>query len=152
MAVDVEIRAIEADDVGALFAMMQALADNQNERQFLTVDTERLRETGFGEHPQWRGFFAVVNTEAVGYATYTNDLHVWSGAPRIALDDVYVQPEFRSHGIGESLMQAVFDEARKSGAYVSWSVQTDNHKAIAFYKRLGASVRITGKCGWRAPQ
>ncbi|GJL92178.1 GNAT family N-acetyltransferase [Hyphococcus sp.] len=151
MAIDIKIRPIEFDDVAALFQMMQALADNQNERQFLTVDVERLRTTGFGDRPQWRGVFAIVENKPVGYATYTNDLHVWSGAPRIALDDIYVRPDFRSHGIGEKLMQAVFDEARKAGAYVSWSVQPGNYKAIAFYRRLGASVRITGKCGWRAP-
>jgi ribosomal protein S18 acetylase RimI-like enzyme len=151
MALDVKIRPVDTDDVSALFAMMQALADNQNERKFLTVDVDHLRATGFGDHPRWQGLFAIVDNQPVGYATYTNDLHVWSGAPRIALDDIYVRPEFRSRGIGEMLMNVLFDEARKISAYVSWSVQPDNDTAIAFYKRLGATVRITGKCAWRAP-
>jgi ribosomal protein S18 acetylase RimI-like enzyme len=33
---------------------------------------------------------------------------------------------------------------------LKWEVQEDNHKAINFYKRLGAEVNIKGVCHWSA--
>ena len=128
--------------------MICELADNQNERSGLTVSAQRLVETGFGDHPLWRGFLAESDDGAAGYATYTEDFHIWSGAPRIMLDDIYVRPECRSHGLGEALMRCVFERAEEKGAFVNWTVQTDNRRAIEFYKRLGAQYRVIGKCGW----
>ncbi len=145
----VSIRPVEAGDVDELFALMCALADTEGERAHLTVTPERLRETGFGDRPSWSGFFATLSGEIAGYATFTHDFHLWSGAARITLDDIFVRPECRSLGIGETLMKAVFDEAEKRRALVSWTVQTGNERAISFYERLGASYRVTGKCLWR---
>lgn len=146
------IRPIESLDVEALFALMTALAEHEDLRQALSVTPECLRETGFGAAPKWRGLIAEVDAGPCGYATYTEDFHIWSGAPRLSLDDIYVAPELRGTGLGERLMQVVFDRGSRAGAYVSWTVQPENKRAIAFFERLGASVSITGKCGWRAPQ
>ena len=151
MASSYSIRSIEKRDVPALFQLIYALADNQGERSGLTVSVERLTETGFGETPRWRGF--IVEDEEgrpVGYATYTEDFHIWSGAPRISLDDIYVQSDYRGAGVGEALMRRVFELAEQQGAFVNWTVQTGNERAIAFYERLGAQYRVIGKCGWRA--
>lgn len=145
------IRPIESRDVDAVYALIAALADHENERPQLTVTPTKLRETGFGDAPAWSGLIAESGGVACGYATYTKDFHIWSGAPRISLDDIYVTPEMRGSGLGESLMRAVFDVAAKKGAYVSWTVQPENKRAIAFYERLGAKVWFTGKCGWRPP-
>jgi ribosomal protein S18 acetylase RimI-like enzyme len=145
------IRPIAARDVDALFRMIAALAEHEKLRDELTVTIETLRKSGFGEAPKWRGFIAETAGHPCGYATYTEDFHLWSGAPRICLDDVYVSPEMRGSGLGERLMRAVFDVAGEAGAYVSWTVRPENKRAIAFYERLGAKVWLTGKCGWRAP-
>ncbi len=143
------IRPIESGDCEVLFGLMAALADHENERAALTVTADRLRASGFGAAPQWRGFIAEMDGATCGYATFTQDFHIWSGAPRISLDDIYVAPERRGTGLGERLMRAVLDTAERQGAYVSWTVQPENKRAIAFYERLGAKYWLTGKCGWR---
>lgn len=143
------IRAIERRDITGLHQLMCGLADNENERHFLTVTPERLAETGFGETPSWQGFVVEHDNALVGYATFTQDFHIWSGSARITLDDIYVDPSFRSHGLGEKLMRQIFERAKSKKAYVSWSVQLGNERAIAFYQRLGAEYRVIGKCGWR---
>lgn len=145
-----QIRTIEACDINALHTMMAALADNQGERAFLTVSPDRLLETGFGDEPRWGGFIAEAETGPAGYATYTEDFHLWSGEASIHLDDIFVYPSFRSAGLGEKLMRRVFQRAREIGARVDWTVQPDNDRAIAFYKKLGAAYRVTGKCIWRS--
>ncbi|MEM9619493.1 MAG: GNAT family N-acetyltransferase [Pseudomonadota bacterium] len=143
------IRPIERRDMTALHQLMRALADKENQREHLTVTPDRLAQTGDGENPQWRGFLAESEGVLVGYATYTQDFHIWSGGLRFSLDDIYVRPENRSGGLGEKLMRRVFDEAQKVGAYVSWTVLPGNDRAIAFYQRLGASYTTIGKCSWR---
>ncbi len=144
------VRPIEAGDVGVLYEMICALGDNQNEREFVTTTPALLGKTGFGAPPMWAGLIVETEGKAVGYATYTNDFHIWSGAARITIDDIFVYAEYRSLGLGEKLMRRIFDVAEESGAFVSWTVQPENKKAIEFYKRLGAKYRVTGKCGWRA--
>lgn len=129
--------------------MLCALADHEGEREFVSTSPVRLKETGFGEHPKWRGFIAETEYAAVAYATYTEDFHIWSGAPRIVIDDLYVRPEFRRAGLGRKLMERVFALARATGAFVSRTVQPDNERAIAFYRHLGARYVEIGKCGWR---
>ncbi len=143
------IRSIEPRDIDAVFDMLCALADHEGEREFVTTSPARLKETGFGERPKWRGFIAEAESKAAAYATYTEDFHIWSGAPRIVIDDLYVQPGFRRYGLGHMLMKRVFALAEETGAFVSWTVQPDNERAIAFYRKLGARYVETGKCGWR---
>ncbi len=143
------LRPIEQKDMQTLYRLICDLADNQNEWADLTVTAERLVETGSGDHPLWYGYIAQSGDEPAGYVTYTQDFHIWSGSPRIMLDDIYVSPEFRSHGLGEAMMRRVFEEAEKINALVSWTVQPGNERAIEFYERLGAQFRVIGKCGWR---
>jgi len=143
------IRSIEPRDIDAVFEMLCALADHEGEREFVTTSPARLAETGFGDNPKWRGFITEHENRAVAYATYTEDFHIWSGAQRITVDDIYVRSEFRRHGLGRKLMERVFSLARKADAYVSWNVQPGNERAIAFYEQLGASYNVVGKCGWR---
>ncbi len=145
-------RAIEKKDVDALYELMCGLADNENERSELTVTPQRLTETGFGKRPLWRGFLAEKENSVIAYTTYTEGFHIWSGVPRFGLDDIYVDPSLRSHGIGEALMRLVFDKAKAANALVSWAVQPGNDRAIKFYESLGAKYSITGKCNWRSTQ
>ena len=146
------IRPVEQRDVDTLFEMICALADHQKEREFLIATPEKLAGSGFAANPQWQGLIAEIDGAPAGYATYTNDYHLWSASPRMTLDDLYVHPEYRSRGLGEQLMKKIFEIATEKGAAVSWTVQTDNDRAIEFYKKLGAHYRVTGKCYWRPPQ
>ncbi len=148
-AAQFSIRVIEKRDIDVLFEMICELADHESEREFVTTTPARLTETGFGDNANWRGFIVEIDNHAVAYATYTEDFHIWSGAPRITIDDIYVRAEFRRHGLGRQLMEHVFELAGKANAFVSWTVQPGNDRAIAFYKQLGARYNVVGKCGWR---
>jgi shikimate dehydrogenase len=53
-----------------------------------------------------------------------------------------VNPEYRSHGYGEALMQAIFDLAKSLDLpKVVLGVWSFNERAIAFYERLGFTPR-----------
>ena len=145
----VTIRPAEERDVPALLRLIGALAENQNEKQYLTTTEEKLRESGFGDKPKWRALLLEKRSSAIGYATYSYGYHIWSAAKRINIDDLYVDKAFRGLGLGEMLMRRLSEEARNIDADLSWTVQPQNDRAIRFYQRLGAKVAIIGKCNWR---
>src|SRR4029077_11331780 len=61
------------------------------------------------------------------------------GRPGIYLEDIFVEPEHRGHGIGAALLARIAKIAcdRNCGR-LEWSVLTWNEPAIGFYERLGA--------------
>ena len=143
------IREIEARDIDALYDMMCELADHEGQSTYLTTDKARLRQSGFGNHVQWRGLIAEGEGGPIGFATYTEGFHIWSGSARMRVDDVFVRDTYRSAGIGKKLMEAIFEIVDKTGGFVSWQVQPTNKRAISFYESLGAQYVGTGKCTWR---
>jgi len=61
------------------------------------------------------------------------------GKNEIRLLDIILKPENRNAGIGTTLMQAVVDEAEKTGRAVRLYVEKFN-PAFRFYRRLGFTV------------
>jgi len=50
---------------------------------------------------------------------------------------VYVRPEARGQGVGDALLAALLDHARRSVLQLELGVAADNARAIAFYRRNG---------------
>jgi ribosomal protein S18 acetylase RimI-like enzyme len=88
--------------------------------------------------------------EPVGYVSAVRRLHLWSGRDVLALDDLYVRPGSRDRGVGGLLMTALAERA--DGMTIVWGVQPDNHDAIRFYQRLGATTYDKVICTWTAAQ
>ncbi|MCC6612005.1 MAG: GNAT family N-acetyltransferase [Anaerolineae bacterium] len=60
------------------------------------------------------------------------------GINLVYVDAMSVNPEFRSRGYGEQIMNHVFDFARSVGCHrVTLNVWAFNERAIAFYERCG---------------
>jgi ribosomal protein S18 acetylase RimI-like enzyme len=82
----------------------------------------------------------------VGIVHFLPRATTWDDRALCYLEDLFVDPQHRSEGIGESLIRAVADQARERGwAYVYWETAEDNSAARALYDRLtgGASGFIT---------
>ena len=61
--------------------------------------------------------------------------------PGIYLEDLFVQPEYRSKGVGKALLVALAKIARdRKCGRLEWSVLDWNQPAIDFYQRIGATV------------
>jgi ribosomal protein S18 acetylase RimI-like enzyme len=73
---------------------------------------------------------------------------VWSDRPVAHLDELYVEPAFRGHGLGRALMGAVLDVARMHGAaYAALETGEDDTAARGLYESLGFRNRIEGEGG-----
>jgi ribosomal protein S18 acetylase RimI-like enzyme len=102
--------------------------------------------------PRVRVLLAWAGDHPVGYVSAVRRLHVWSGAEILALDDLYVRPEGRDHGVGRRLMTALAEDAAAEGlTMIRWEMEPENHGAQRFYRRLGAVLREKVIATWTAP-
>jgi ribosomal protein S18 acetylase RimI-like enzyme len=63
---------------------------------------------------------------------------VWTGKPAAYLEELYVAPAHRGHGLGREILRAVFDAAREEGAtYIDLNTSEDDTAARALYESEG---------------
>lgn len=73
----------------------------------------------------------------VGLVHFFPHPHTWYPGPVCYLNDLFVSPRTRGGGIGEKLIRAVVDEARRQDwSEVYWLTQQDNAVARGLYDKL----------------
>ena len=139
------LRAAKSEDVPALLALIQGLAEYGNEPGAGHATEELLAEQLFGEHPGAEVVIADVAGDAVGFALFFHNFSTWEGRRGLYLEDLFVKPGFRGRGVGALLMAHLAGPAVARGcARLEWSVLDWNTPAIGFYRSLGA----VGMDGW----
>jgi GNAT superfamily N-acetyltransferase len=79
--------------------------------------------------------------EVVGFATLYWSQSSVSARDVVVLNDLFVRPDARSHGVGRKLIDAAAAVARERGAgALSWVTHPDNAAARRLYDSLGASA------------
>jgi len=147
------VRAAEPRDVAAIHSLIGELADYEKLRhQFIgsAVDLERHL---FGPRPCAWALVAEVDGVVRGFALSFRSYSTFLCRPGIYLEDLYVQPAWRRHGIGRALLAALAQQAVEEGCgRLEWAVLDWNAPSIAFYRQLGAqpmdewtTFRLTGE-------
>ncbi|MCX7035263.1 MAG: GNAT family N-acetyltransferase [Proteobacteria bacterium] len=147
------VRAAEPRDVAAIHGLIGELADYEKLRhQFIgsAVDLERHL---FGPRPCAWALVAEVDGVVRGFALSFRSYSTFLCRPGIYLEDLYVQPAWRRHGIGRALLAALAQQAVEEGCgRLEWAVLDWNAPSIAFYRQLGAqpmdewtTFRLTGE-------
>ena len=76
----------------------------------------------------------------------------WLVFDEIHINNIAVLPQFRSQGIGTTLLNYVFTEARRLGAKrATLEVRASNDAALRLYERLGFYVAATRKHYYSKP-
>lgn len=101
----------------------------------LTLDRAEMAGHLFGESPKAWVLMAEHEGRIAGMAFCSWNFSTWQACPGIWLDDLFVRPDFRRHGLGGALLAAL--RARTTGR-VEWDMQEGNERAAAFYAQLGA--------------
>jgi GNAT superfamily N-acetyltransferase len=134
------IRAATVKDAPLLAAMIRELAEFERLSHELGATEEGLLRDGFGAHPKFRSVIAEWNAEPVGYALFFEFYSSFQGRAGLFLDDIFVRPAFRKHGIGKALIAHVARIAWEERYFcMRWEVLDWNKQAIDFYNNLGAS-------------
>lgn len=77
--------------------------------------------------------------EIVGMAIYFVTYVAWAAKSGTCLEDLFVLPAYRRRGYARLLVQAVAKEASRFGcARMEWLSYKENHRALRFYRNIGA--------------
>lgn len=140
-------------DVPLIRALILELAEYERALPGEAPVTEKdLEKTLFGTRPAAEVLIAYLGKEPAGFALFFHNYSTWLGKRGIYLEDLFVRPSARKHGVGFALLQAIARLAiERDCGRLDWSVLTWNELAITFYKRIGAkhmddwtTFRLTG--------
>ena len=146
------LRFATVDDVGLIFDFIRQLADYEKKTDEVVTDENQLRQSLFGERRVAEVVIASYDGEPAGFALFFHNFSTFLGRPGIYVEDLFVIPEFRGHGIGKILLSFLARLAVERGCgRLEWWVLDSNEPAIRFYERLGAKAmdewtvyRVTG--------
>jgi GNAT superfamily N-acetyltransferase len=139
-ASSVTIRPAEAADGQSLLALVDALADYEKLDRPPPEARRRLLLDAFGAEPRRiQVYLAEVGGKPVAYAITLETYSSFLALPTFYLEDLFVVPEARRHGIGRALFRYLAGEAVRRGCgRMEWTVLDWNRLAIDFYERLRA--------------
>ena len=134
---DLVIRPATERDIGVIVELANLLDAEEGGDQPFTA--EKVRRFGFGARPLFAVLLADLEGRSIGYAMISDAFNSERVAPSIWMEDLYVRPEARRHGVARRLMAAVAAEALARGAEsVWWGVRNVNKRAFAFYEAIEA--------------
>ncbi|WER45351.1 GNAT family N-acetyltransferase [Cupriavidus sp. WKF15] len=150
------IRPATPADSTTLFRLISALAEYEKLTHLVEATPQKLEQALFGAQPQAEAVLVEAHTpdgvQPVGFALFFHNFSTFLAKPGLYLEDLFVEPAWRGHGLGKALLRhlAALAVARGCGRF-EWSVLDWNTPSIAFYKAMGADVmpdwricRVTG--------
>jgi GNAT superfamily N-acetyltransferase len=152
MSEAITIRPADEGDVGVILQFIRDLAKYEHLEHEVVATEGMLREALFGGRPYAEVVLACFNGEPVGFALFFHNFSTFLGRAGIYLEDLYVRPEARGHGVGRCLLTWLAATAVSRGCgRLEWAVLDWNEPSIRFYRNLGAvplddwtTYRVTG--------
>jgi ribosomal protein S18 acetylase RimI-like enzyme len=128
-----------ADHQAAIIELLDMYCrDEFGDGKALSAEARENLIPGMARHGGARVFLAYEGQRPVGLAICFQGFSTFRAKPLINIHDIAVDPEFRGRGIGRALLAAVQENARASGCCkVTLEVRSDNHRAMAAYRRAG---------------
>ena len=108
---------------------------------YAVVATQEILRVSLFERRAAEVVIGYAGDEPAGFAVFYRTFSTFLGVPGMYLEDLFVIPRFRRHGLGRQLLTHLARIAGERGyGRIEWSVLDWNEPAIEFYKRLGATV------------
>jgi len=130
------IREANRSDLSSLKRMIEALAVYHDDVPQITL--EILKRDVFGIAPWIYVLVADMDGRAVGYTALCPTVQLQVGIRGMDMHHLFVEPDFRGHGIGKQIIEAARQKARTFCCQnMSVGTDPDNAKAQAFYLACG---------------
>ena len=147
------IRPAVPGDIPLVLKFIQELAAYEKLSHEVTASEDQLRSTLFGARPVAEVVIASHDDLPVGFAVFFANYSTFLGKPGLYLEDLFVRPAARGHGIGRALLEYLARLTVERGwGRLEWRVLDWNEPSIGFYKKLGAEAlddwtvfRVTGE-------
>jgi GNAT superfamily N-acetyltransferase len=133
----IKVRPATVDDVELLHKFSVDLSTYEDEPHAVTASPQILARDGFGKDPQFAAMIAEIAGKPVGFALYTFNYSVWTGARGIFIEDIWVVPEQRRGGVARALMTALAKECVVRGYKRIDLNVLDWNPARGFYEKIG---------------
>jgi glucosamine-phosphate N-acetyltransferase len=131
--IDVKIRELEEKDLFNGF--LEAL---DSLRKASDLDPKKAKEVlrKIRSIPNHKIYVALLDSKVVGSATiFIEPKFIHNGGTVGHIEDVVVQKEYQGSGIGEKLVKALLEYAKKNGCYKTILDAAD--EVMPFYEKLG---------------
>ena len=140
----ITVQPAKPGDAALVLEFIKGLADYEKLSDEVVATEANIDESLFGPNANAEAVFAYHENEAVGCAIFCQHYSTYSGRSSLYLEDIFVLPEWRAHGVGRVLMSYGAGLAQSRGyPRMEWSVLDWNEPAIGFYENLGAE-RLEG--------
>lgn len=153
------LRGATAADTPLILQLIRELAVYERMADQVVATEETLAAALFGARPSAEVVIAELGAgdaaaaEPVGFALFFHNFSTFLGRRGLYLEDLFVRPEARGHGVGKALLCHLAGLAVERGCgRFEWAVLDWNEPAIGFYRGLGAEpmtewtvFRVAGK-------
>ena len=135
-----EIRPLRASDEQAwreLFSAYGVFYETSFDEHILSGVLSWLMDEG---HPE-KCFVAESDGVVVGFAHLQRQVDTFTAGPGWFLDDLFVDPAHRGHGIARALINHLKDYAlAHGGGTLRWITAADNHTAQGLYDQIATKT------------
>jgi GNAT superfamily N-acetyltransferase len=133
------LRDARPGDAALVLRFVKELADYERAADDVVATEAGFDEMLFGAHPRAYCDIAEWNGEPTGMALWFYNVSTWRGRHGIYLEDLYVTPQMRGHGVGKALLVRLAQRCVEERLdRMDWQVLAWNTPAIAVYERIGA--------------
>jgi GNAT superfamily N-acetyltransferase len=133
------IRPATRADAPTIASLVRELADYEKLLPEARATADDFARELDSPNPVIHVLIAEWNGEAAGFALYFFNFSTFVGRPGLYLEDLFVRPAQRAHGIGRALLRALARIAQERDCgRMEWAVLDWNEPALRFYKSLDA--------------
>ncbi|MCW6506748.1 GNAT family N-acetyltransferase [Lichenifustis flavocetrariae] len=138
----VAIRPARPADIELVLQFVRELAIYEKLEQDVVATAGDFAAALFGPQPRVFCDIAECDGDPAGFALWFYSFSTFRGRHGLYLEDLFVRPDFRRHGIGKALLRTLAHRCVVEGLpRLEWAVLDWNTPAIAFYRSQGASLQ-----------
>lgn len=142
MSSETTIRLAQQSDMSSLIRLCALHADFEKASYTKQGKEEQLSEHLFSSNPSVHCLVVEKEEKLIGYATYMKQYATWDANYYLYMDCLFMEDGNRGQGIGEDLMTAIKQEARRLNcSHIQWQTPDFNVRAMKFYDRIGAKSK-----------
>ncbi len=153
----IEIRESTREDLPLIYSLIEEIAEYEKLSHAIDATPAMIGEALFGAAPSAYCDIASLEGTPVAFALWFFNFSTFRGRRGIYLEDLFVRPAARGHGVGKALLGNLAKRCVAMGLVrLEWSVLDWNQTAIDFYKAHGAELmdgwttcRVTDQGLWR---